>query len=100
MTNRGPPGQPRHDAPRFAAVPKPEHLAHRANAAIRVEKLLPLGMIARHARRELPTVLHIEQNPRNQPRGLLGALWAKRAHGVALKMVNRGQSALMMKLTH
>src|SRR3954447_18409535 len=57
-------------------------------------------MKARHSGRELPPVLHVQQYSRDQPGRLLRPMRSKRAHGLAVKMINRGQSALMMKLTH
>ena len=76
-------------------------LARRADAAICFEQLLPPGMIARHAGGKLAAILHVEQYPRNEPGNLVGPLRrTQRTNGLARQVINRGQSALMMKFTH
>ena len=71
------------------------------SAAIRFEQLLPAGVIARHAGRELAAVLHVQQDSRDQPRNLVRPLRrAERAHGVARQVINGGQAALVMKFAH
>ena len=80
---------------------QPKHLAHRADAAIRFQQLLPLRVVARHAGRKLAAVLHVQQHPRDQPRNLVRPLRrAKRTHGLARQMIHGGQAALVMKFAH
>ena len=96
-----PAGHPRHDALGLAAMAQLENLADGPDAAECVEQLLPVGMVARHAGRELAAVLHIQQDPRDEPRNFVRPLRrAQRAYGRARQMVDGGKSALVMKFAH
>src|SRR4029079_460687 len=66
VADSSPAGQPSHDALGLVAMDKLENFADCADAAKRVEQLLPVGTVARHAGRELAAVLHIEQDLRNK----------------------------------
>ena len=63
-----------HDASASAAMTQPKDFGDRADIAMRIEELLPLRMIPRHAGRELAAILHVEEKAGDQPRRLRRAL--------------------------
>ena len=63
-----------------------------------VDQLLPLGIVGRHAGRELAPVLDVEQHPRHQSRDLRrAALETKRIGLTVVEMINGGHTALSLR---
>ena len=101
MADRRPAGVLRHDALGLAAMAEPKHLADAAQPAVGFEQLLPVGVVAGHAGRELAAVLDVQQHPRNQPRDFVRPLRrAERTRLAARQMIDGGHAALVVQVGH
>ena len=84
---------------RFAAraMRQAEHLGHRSHVLVRVDQLVPRGIVRGHSGGQLAAILDVQQHPRDQTRRLLRPLFGtKRADFVTGQVVNGCDTAFVV----